>query len=109
MAESVKKTTASKKPRATAKAASASPAPVKSTPKKKAATNGVVAHGAATNGAATNGAATNGSLNGKGTHPVPHDEIALLAHQFWAERGGQHGSDFEDWFRAEQALRGKAS
>jgi hypothetical protein len=40
---------------------------------------------------------------------VSHDEIACLAHKYWAERGGQHGHDAEDWLRAEQELRGKAS
>ena len=39
----------------------------------------------------------------------PHDEVAQLAHRYWAERGGQHGHDVEDWFRAEQELRAKAS
>jgi hypothetical protein len=38
-----------------------------------------------------------------------HEQIAQLAHRFWMERGNQHGSDAEDWFRAEQELRGKAS
>jgi hypothetical protein len=40
---------------------------------------------------------------------VSTDEIARLAHQYWQERGCQHGRDAEDWFRAEQELRGKAS
>ena len=40
---------------------------------------------------------------------VSHEEIARLAHKFWAERGRQHGHDAEDWLRAEQELRGKAS
>jgi hypothetical protein len=38
-----------------------------------------------------------------------HEAIARLAHRYWAERGQQHGSDAEDWFRAEQELLGKAS
>ncbi len=38
-----------------------------------------------------------------------HDEIARLAHRYWAERGHPYGSDAEDWFRAEQELLGKAS
>jgi hypothetical protein len=41
--------------------------------------------------------------------PVVQAEVALLAHRFWAERGYNHGHHIEDWFRAEQALRGKAS
>jgi len=40
---------------------------------------------------------------------VSHDEVAKLAHRYWAERGHQHGTHEEDWFRAEQELRGKAS
>ena len=40
---------------------------------------------------------------------VPHQQIAELAHHFWTERGGAHGHDAEDWFRAEQELRAKAS
>jgi hypothetical protein len=38
-----------------------------------------------------------------------YDEIARLAHRYWAERGHQHGHDADDWLRAEQELRGKAS
>ena len=33
-------------------------------------------------------------------------EIALLAYQFWHERGCPIGSDQEDWFRAERELAG---
>lgn len=40
---------------------------------------------------------------------ISRDEIAKLAHQFWNERGRQHGHDAEDWLRAEQWLSGKAS
>lgn len=40
--------------------------------------------------------------------PSP-EQIAALAHKYWAERGYQHGLDADDWFRAEQELRGKAS
>lgn len=40
---------------------------------------------------------------------ISRDEIARLAHKFWAERGFKHGHDAEDWLRAEQELRGKAS
>ncbi len=41
--------------------------------------------------------------------PVSREEVAALAHRFWAERGYKHGNHIEDWFRAEQELRGKAS
>lgn len=40
---------------------------------------------------------------------ISHEEIANLAHRYWAERGGQHGNHVEDWLRAERALLGKAS
>ncbi|HEY1986403.1 MAG TPA: DUF2934 domain-containing protein [Terracidiphilus sp.] len=43
------------------------------------------------------------------TRDVSEAEIAKLAHQLWNERGRQHGRDAEDWLRAEQLLRGKAS
>jgi hypothetical protein len=38
-----------------------------------------------------------------------HEEIALLALQYWAERGRQHGQDQADWLRAEQELMQMAS
>jgi Protein of unknown function (DUF2934) len=41
--------------------------------------------------------------------PVSQEDVAVLAHRFWAERGYQHGHHVDDWFRAEQELRGKAS
>lgn len=40
---------------------------------------------------------------------VTHEEIARLAHRFWIERGRQHGRPEDDWLRAEQELRAKAS
>jgi len=40
---------------------------------------------------------------------ISHDQIAHLAHQYWTERGGQHGYHLEDWYRAERELRSKAS
>jgi hypothetical protein len=43
------------------------------------------------------------------TREIPREEIAQLAHQLWNDRGRQHGKDAEDWFRAEELLRGKAS
>ena len=41
--------------------------------------------------------------------PIRHEDVAQLAHRYWAERGHQHGQHVDDWFRAEQELRGKAS
>jgi hypothetical protein len=49
------------------------------------------------------------AINGKLTLMISHEEIAALAHRYWTERGEQHGSDRDDWFRAEQELLGKAS
>ena len=40
---------------------------------------------------------------------MSHEEVAMLAHRFFAERGYQHGYHEEDWLRAEQELRGLAS
>lgn len=38
-----------------------------------------------------------------------HDQISELARKYWAERGYRDGHHEEDWYRAEQELRGKAS
>lgn len=38
-----------------------------------------------------------------------HEEIALLALQYWAERGWQHGQAMQDWLRAERELMQMAS
>jgi len=51
-------------------------------------------------------ASTNGTGNGSS---ISHDQVAQLAHRFWNERGRVHGHHEEDWFRAEQALRSRAS
>ena len=40
---------------------------------------------------------------------LSHEQVAQLAHQFWAERGHQHGHHEEDWYRAEQTLLQHAS
>ena len=55
--------------------------------------------------------ATMAHVNGAANHrsTASHEEIARLAHQFWAERGHQHGRHEDDWFRAEQTLHKKAS
>ena len=43
-------------------------------------------------------------------HSQPSQEqIAELARKYWAERGYTDGHHEEDWFRAEQELRSKAS
>lgn len=54
---------------------------------------------------------TNGSSMSHGTNgrSISHDQVAQLAHRFWAERGRTHGHHEEDWFRAEQEIRSRAS
>ena len=39
--------------------------------------------------------------------PAPtYEEISALAHHYWQQRGGHHGSDAQDWLRAEKELKG---
>lgn len=40
---------------------------------------------------------------------VSQEMIERAAYQLWLQRGGQHGSALEDWIKAEQELRGRAS
>jgi hypothetical protein len=70
----------------TIKKAKAPAKPKKSTPKKTDAATGILM-----------------------VKPLSQAEVAALAHRFWAERGYQHGQHVDDWFRAEQELRNKAS
>ncbi len=35
--------------------------------------------------------------------------VAQLAHSYWEARGCEGGSSEEDWFRAEQELRGRVA
>jgi hypothetical protein len=75
------------------------------TPKKPTARKKTTASASATKEVAPKRKATSKVT----TIGTSHEEIARLAHKFWAERGGQHGHDAEDWLRAERELRGKAS
>jgi hypothetical protein len=36
-----------------------------------------------------------------------HEAIAQLAYSYWEQRGRRHGSDEEDWFRAEAEIRAR--
>jgi len=95
MADTVKKPAAPRKPRAVQpKAEAAAPAASKPAAKKSAAVKATAKSKVTPIRAASK---------------VSRDEIAALAHRFWLERGGEHGHDAEDWLRAEQTLRGKAS
>jgi hypothetical protein len=38
-----------------------------------------------------------------------HEEIAILARQYWEQRGRTHGDHMQDWLRAEQDLMKMAS
>lgn len=89
MAETVKKTTS--KPKATTKAKT----PATSSSKKIDSTNGV--------------SKPNGHPSNVTEMKLSREQIAQLAHRYWIERGHQHGHHEEDWYRAEQELRGKAS
>lgn len=52
---------------------------------------------------------TKKSPSSSAANSVSDKEVAELAHRYWAERGCQHGHDVEDWVRAEQDLRARAS
>jgi hypothetical protein len=64
----------------------------------------------ATAGTTKKAVAAKETVNEKVIRTTPtHQEIALLALQYWAERGRQHGQDQADWLRAEQELLKMAS
>ena len=42
-----------------------------------------------------------------GKHEPTHAEISHLAHQYWQERGHNHGSHEDDWVRAERELKSR--
>jgi DUF2934 family protein len=95
MAKSVKKSGAAKKVAAK---------PVEPAERKPAQKKTV----AKTSAAKKPAASANGTTNGK-NGSITHDQVALLAHRFWIERGRTHGRHEEDWFRAERELHAKAS
>jgi len=37
--------------------------------------------------------------------PSEREEVARLAYSYWEQRGRQHGSPDEDWYRAEEEVR----
>ncbi|MGC2640046.1 MAG: DUF2934 domain-containing protein [Acidobacteriaceae bacterium] len=101
MEETTKSPKAPAKPRkTTAKKAASAPKAVAAPDSTHAPAKGA-ALAAAPAPAHTNGAAARAS--------VSRAEVARLAHKFWAERGHQHGHHVEDWLRAEQELRKRAS
>jgi hypothetical protein len=90
MAETVKKTKAAAKPRKTAAKKTGEPASADPVIQNH--------HGAPEN-----------HSNGSHQPSFSQDEVARLAHKFWKESGHRHGQHEEDWYRAEQVLRSKAS
>jgi hypothetical protein len=96
MAETTKKAKAPAKPRKSGTKATPAPADAQ----QVAASNGSAAEAPVTKAQSK----TNSHL----VH-TSHDEIARLAHQYWNERGRQHGKDVDDWYRAEQVLHRRAS
>ena len=90
----------------TAKKAKAPAKPRKSAAKKTTPSN-VTEMAAPVKGAALSNGAAHAAISAS---KASHEQVAVLAHRYWAERGYRHGHDAEDWFRAEQELlRGKAS
>ena len=79
--------------------------PQKSATKKSTPSNSAEGNSAKTMSAAKKSVA---STNGSGSS-IAHDQVARLAHRFFEERGHTHGHHEEDWLRAEQELRAKAS
>jgi hypothetical protein len=64
--------------------------------------------------AAKKSAAPKTAASTNGIHLTPaqqpsYEQVAELARKYWAERGYKDGHHEEDWFRAEQELRSKAS
>lgn len=55
-------------------------------------------------GATANPAEVNAYPNGR----ADYEEVKRLAHEYWHARGCPEGSPEEDWFRAEQAVKGTA-
>ena len=41
-------------------------------------------------------------------HAPTHDETQLRAYWIHLDRGGEHGSDLEDWLQAERELTGES-
>jgi hypothetical protein len=36
---------------------------------------------------------------------IPHEKIAMRAHEKWVKRGRPHGTDVQDWMEAEAELK----
>jgi hypothetical protein len=96
------------KKKTSTKAASAGKATAKVAKATMAAKPRKIAAKKSASGAAADPVTINGHIAAQ-ERSVSHDEVARLAHTYWQQRGHKHGHHEEDWLRAEQALRGKAS
>jgi hypothetical protein len=47
---------------------------------------------------------SNEAASSKSRREPSHEAVSSLAHRFFEQRGRQHGSHEQDWFRAEQEL-----
>lgn len=47
----------------------------------------------------------NGGERGNGSD----EQVRRRAYELWEQRGHQHGSDADDWYRAESEVRGKSA
>ena len=47
-------------------------------------------------------------VEGASTPTLSHEAIAARAYELFLARGGEHGGEWEDWFRAEAELLGDA-
>lgn len=96
MAETTKKAKAPAKPRKSG---------TKKTPAPADAQQIIASNGSAAETPLT----TAQTVESRRLRDTSHDDIARLAHQYWNERGRQHGKHLDDWYRAEQALHKRAS
>ena len=48
-----------------------------------------------------------GSSDSAAAREPTYDEIAEAAYRRYVQRGGSHGSDFDDWLEAERSLRSR--
>jgi hypothetical protein len=55
----------------------------------------------------TTGTSRNALIEGAST--IDADEVRRRAYELYEERGGQHGLDEDDWYRAEQEIRARSS
>ena len=110
MAEKTKKAPA--KPKETAKEVVTKAATEKAVEKKAAAKKSAAKKTVAKKSEAKATKGANGAAEASHVSAAKHvsqEDVAALAHRYWAECGYKHGHHHEDWLRAERELHGKAS